>query len=36
LLLKKNMEAGKALDSKNMFIRDEELAGLASELEIPR
>ncbi len=36
LLLKKNMEAGKALDSKNMFIRDEELAGLASELGIPR
>jgi hypothetical protein len=36
LLLKKNMEAGKALDSKNMLIRDEELAGLASELGIPR
>ncbi|PYU29679.1 MAG: hypothetical protein DMG31_16345 [Acidobacteria bacterium] len=36
LLLKKNMEAGKGLDSKNMFIRDEELASLASELGIPR
>lgn len=36
LLLKKNMEAGKAMDSQNMFIRDEELASLASELGIPR
>ena len=35
LLLKKNIEAGKALDSKNLFIRDDELAGLAGELGIP-
>jgi hypothetical protein len=36
LLLKKNIEAGKTLDSKNLFIRDDELAALAGELGIPR
>ncbi len=36
LLLKKNMEAGKALDSTNLFIRDDELALLAGELGVPR
>ena len=35
LLLKKNIEAGKALDSNNLFIRDHELAILAGELGIP-
>jgi len=35
LLLKKNMEAGKTLDSNHLFIRDNELASLASELGIP-
>jgi hypothetical protein len=35
LLLKKNMEAGKTLDSNNLFIRDQELAALAGELGIP-
>ena len=35
-LLKKNIEAGKALDSNNLFIRDDELAALAGELGIPR
>jgi hypothetical protein len=36
LLLKRNIEAGKALDSNNLFIRDEALAELAGELGIPR
>jgi hypothetical protein len=35
LLLKKSIEAGKALDSNNLFIRDDELAALAGELGIP-
>ena len=35
LLLKKNIEAGKSLDSNNLFIRDDELAMLAGELGIP-
>lgn len=35
LLLKKNMEAGKTLDSTNLFIRERELAALAGELGIP-
>jgi len=35
LLLKKNIEAGKALDSKNLLIRDQELAALAGELNLP-
>jgi hypothetical protein len=35
LLLKKNIEAGKTLDSNNVFIRDDELAALAGELGIP-
>jgi hypothetical protein len=35
LLLKKTMEAGKTLDSKNLFIRERELAALAGELGIP-
>ena len=35
LLLKKSIEAGKSLDSNNMFIRDDELAALAGELGIP-
>ncbi len=35
LLLKKSIEAGKALDSNNLFIRDEQLAALAAELRIP-
>jgi hypothetical protein len=35
LLLKKNMEAGKTLDSRNLFIRDQDLAALAGELGIP-
>jgi hypothetical protein len=34
LLLKKSIEAGKALDSNNLFIRDEALAALAAELRI--
>ena len=34
-LLKKNIEAGKSLDSNNLFIRDDELAALAGELGIP-
>jgi hypothetical protein len=33
--LKKNMEAGKTLDSTNLFIRERELAALAGELGIP-
>jgi hypothetical protein len=36
LLLKRSIEAGKALDSTNLFIRDNELAALAGELGIPR
>lgn len=36
LLLKTSIEAGKALDSNNLFIRDYELAALAGELGIPR
>jgi hypothetical protein len=35
LLLKKGIEAGKSLDSNNLFIRDRELAALAGELGIP-
>ena len=35
LLLKKNIEAAKTLDSNNLFIRDDELASLAGELRIP-
>ena len=35
LLLKKTIEAGKPLDSNNLFIRDRELAALAIELGIP-
>lgn len=35
LLLKKNLEAGKTLDSTNLFIRERELAALAGELGIP-
>lgn len=34
LLLKKGIEAGKALDSNNLFIREEGLAALAGELGI--
>src|SRR5579864_671787 len=36
LLLKRSIEVGKALDSNNLFIRDDELAALAGELGIPR
>ena len=36
LLLKENIEAGKALDSNNLFIWDDELAALAGELGLPR
>jgi hypothetical protein len=35
LLLKKNMETGKTLDSNNLFIREQGLAALAGELGIP-
>jgi hypothetical protein len=35
-LLKRRIEVGKALDSNNLFIRDDELAVLAGELGIPR
>ena len=35
LLLKQRIEAGKALDSQNLFIRDEELARLSKELGLP-
>jgi hypothetical protein len=35
LLLKQKIEAGKALDSENLFVRDEDLARLAGELGIP-
>ena len=34
LMLKKNIEAGRRLDSNNLFIRDLELASLAGELGI--
>jgi hypothetical protein len=36
LLLKRSIEVGKALDSNNLFVRDDELAALAGELGIPR
>lgn len=36
LLLKRSIETGKALDSNNLFIRDDELAVLAGQLGIPR
>jgi hypothetical protein len=36
LLLKRSIEAGKSLDSNNLFIRDDELAALTGDLEIPR
>jgi hypothetical protein len=35
LMLKRRLEAGAALDSQNLFLRDEELATLAGELNIP-
>jgi len=34
LMLKKNIEAGRCLDSNNLLIRDLELASLAGELGI--
>jgi hypothetical protein len=34
LWLKVQIEAGAALDSKNLFLRDEELARMASSLSI--
>jgi hypothetical protein len=34
LWLKRQIEAGRTLDSQNLFIRDEELAGLAGELSM--
>ena len=34
LMLKRNIEAGRSLDSNNLFIRDRELAALAGELGI--
>jgi hypothetical protein len=34
LWLKRQIEAGVALDSQNLFLRDEELAGLAGDLSI--
>ena len=34
-LLKRRMEAGTALESQNLFLRDEELARIAAELGIP-
>lgn len=36
LLLKRSIEVGKALDSNNLFIRDDQLAALAAELGILR
>jgi hypothetical protein len=36
LLLKRSIEVGKALDSNNLFIRDDQLAALTGDLEIPR
>ena len=35
LLLKNQIEAGTALESKNLFLRDEELARLAGDLGFP-
>jgi hypothetical protein len=35
LLLKRRIEAGAALDSRNLFLRDEELEQVASELGLP-
>jgi len=35
LLLKKTIEAGKTLDSNNLYVRDRELAALAAELGVP-
>jgi hypothetical protein len=35
LLLKEQIEAGRALESKNLFLRDEELARLAGDLGFP-
>src|SRR5882757_8051802 len=35
LLLKRQIEAGMALESKNLFLRDEELAKLAGDLGFP-
>jgi hypothetical protein len=34
LWLKRQIEAGAALDSQNLFLRDEELAGMAGDLSI--
>jgi len=34
LWLKRQIEAGVALDSQNLFLRDEELAGMAGDLSI--
>jgi hypothetical protein len=34
LWLKRQIEAGVTLDSQNLFLRDEELAGMASDLSI--
>ena len=34
-MLKRQIEAGKALDSQNLFLRDEELAEMAGELGFP-
>ena len=33
LWLKRQIEAGKALDSRNLYIQDDELANLANELD---
>ena len=35
LLLKRRIEAGMALESKNLFLRDKELAHLAGDLGFP-
>jgi len=35
LKLKRQIEAGTALDSQNLFLRDEELADLAGQLGLP-
>ena len=35
LLLKRQIEAAVALESKNLFLRDEELARLAGDLGFP-
>src|SRR4051812_23870292 len=34
-LLQQQIEAGKTLDSENLFVRDAELARIASQLNIP-